>query len=299
MALEVAEAIGGEIVSVDSMQVYRGLDIGTAKPSMEERARAPHHLIDVAGLEENFSAADWLARAKEVVAEIQARGRRAIFCGGTGLYFRAWFEGLTAGPPPPASLRQELESMALPDLVAELRARDPQAAERVDLQNPRRVIRALEILRMTGGPLPEREPAGPAGERIFVLRRSSEDLRRRIEERVDAMFARGLMEETRHLAARGLAANRTACQAIGYRQALECLNGERDFAATIALVKVKTWQYARRQMTWFRNQFAAEWVDVAPDESPRATAEAILRRSGGAQDSAREGPKDPAGIPER
>src|SRR6185437_15954378 len=149
MALLLAEKIGGEIISVDSMQVYRGLDIGTAKPSAEERARARHHLIDVVELTESFDAAKFVQLANAAVSEIQARGHVPIFCGGTGLYFKAFLVGLGEAPAADEKLRAELEAIPLPELLAELAERDPVTYEKIDRNNPRRVIRAIEVIRLT------------------------------------------------------------------------------------------------------------------------------------------------------
>src|SRR6185312_2112571 len=152
IALLLAEKMGGDIISVDSMQVYRGLDIGTAKPSAAERTRVPHHLIDVVDLTEAFDAAQFVRRAVAAVAEIQSRGRVPIFCGGTGLYFKAFLEGLGDTPPADEKLRAELESAPLSELLAELAEKDPPTYEKIDRQNPRRVIRAIEVIRLTGKP---------------------------------------------------------------------------------------------------------------------------------------------------
>ena len=152
VALALAESLGGEIISVDSMQVYRGLDLGTAKPSAAERARVPHHLLDVVELSEAFDAAQFVRLATAAVVEIQARGRVPIFCGGTGLYFKAWLEGLGEAPPSDARVRAELEAAPLSELLAELEQRDPLTYARIDRQNPRRVIRAVEVIRLTGKP---------------------------------------------------------------------------------------------------------------------------------------------------
>ena len=164
MALALAERIGGEIISVDSMQVYRGMDIGTAKPGPEELRRAPHHLIDVAGLEERFDAARFVQLAGRAVAEIQSRGRVPIFCGGTGLYFKAFCEGLGDAPPADAALRAELENRPLAELLAELEKTDPATFQRIDRQNARRVIRAVEVIRLTGKPFSLQRAAWSRGQ---------------------------------------------------------------------------------------------------------------------------------------
>lgn len=283
VALGLAERLGGEIVSVDSMQVYRGLDIGTAKPSPAERQRVPHHLIDVADLSEGFDAARFVRLAREAVADIQARGRVPILCGGTGLYFKAYLEGLGAAPPPDPALRAELEATPLDVLLRELAQRDPETFGVIDRQNPRRVVRAVEVLRLTGQPFSAQRAAwtrsaalaGPEP-RMLGLTRAPADLRARIDARVDEMFRRGLVAETERLLARGLARNRTAMQALGYRQVVEHLRGARSLEDTMALVKVRTRQFAKRQMTWFRRQLPVVWHLVRADESSRETVVALL-----------------------
>jgi len=284
VALVLAERLGGEIVSVDSMQVYRGLDIGTAKPSPEDRRRARHHLIDVAEVNEPFDAARFARQAQAAVADIQRRGRVPILCGGTGLYFKAFLEGLGEAPPSEAPLRAELEATPVSELLLELEERDPVTFAKVDRKNPRRVIRALEVIRLTGQPFSAQRTLWNAergtqnAERFFCLWRSSEDLRVRIELRVDEMFARGLVPETDQLLKRGLAENRTARQAIGYRQVVEHLRGVRSLPETIALVKQRTRQFAKRQMTWFRRQFKLEWVSLgACDEAPDVAGRLVAR----------------------
>ncbi len=275
IALRLAEQLGGEIISVDSMQVYRGLDIGTAKPSPADRARVPHHLVDICDLTESFDAAQFARLAHRAVAEIQSRGRVPIFCGGTGLYFKAFLEGLGEAPPADAKLRAELEATPLENLLAELRERDPAAYEKIDRQNPRRVIRAVEVIRLTGKPFsaqraewnPESRIQNPES-RFFCLTRSSSDLHTRINARVDTMFARGLVDETHERLKHGLAENKTAMQAIGYRQVVEHLRGDRSLSETIELVKIRTRQFAKRQLTWFRAQKTLEWIELQPDELP-------------------------------
>ncbi len=267
VALALAERIGGEIVSVDSMQVYRGLDLGTAKPSPEERARVPHHLVDVVGLSEVFDAAKFVELATGSVQDIQARGRVPILCGGTGMYFNAWLNGLGSAPPPDAALRAELEAKPLPELLDELARTDPVTFDEIDLENRRRIVRAVEVVRLTGRPFSQQRAAWPdrapalAG-RSFGLVRDRDALRRRIDARVDAMFSGGLIDETRSLLTQGLGENRTAMQAIGYRQVVDHLRAERSRLETIDLVKTKTRQFAKRQLTWFRGQLDLEWIEI-------------------------------------
>lgn len=275
LALALAEQRGGEIISVDSMQVYRGLDIGTAKPTAAERARVPHHLIDVAELTEAFDAAKFVALAEQAVKEIQSRGRLPIFCGGTGLYFKAYLEGLGAAPPSDEKLRAELEATPLSELLGELEQLDPVTFGQVDRKNPRRVVRALEVIRLTGEPFSAQRadwnPSStlhPPSSQFYCLSRPTADLHARINARVDEMFVAGLVEETRQLLQHGLEQNKTAMQAIGYRQVVEHLRGERSLPATIELVKIKTRQFAKRQLTWFRKHANARWLELKPGVSP-------------------------------
>jgi tRNA dimethylallyltransferase len=272
VALVLAEKLNGEIISVDSMQVYRGLDIGTAKPSPGDRARVPHQLIDVVDLTTPFDAAQFVRRANEAIEAVRRREKLSILCGGTGLYFKALFEGLGQAPAGAPELRAALEAMPLPELLHELEQRDPLTYQRIDRQNPRRVIRALEVICTTNKPYslqradwsqPSREPRNLP---FFGLLRSSADLHLRIEARVDAMFRQGLVSETEALLRSGLAKNRAALQALGYRQTVEYLQGVRSLCETIALVKTRTRQFAKRQMTWFRRQLPVRWIEVGPEQ---------------------------------
>lgn len=282
------------------MQVYRGLDIGTAKPSLADRRRVPHHLIDVVELTGTFDAAKFVRLARKALLEIQARGHRAIFCGGTGLYFKAFLEGLGETPPADAALRAELEATPLPELLRELAERDPVTFQKIDRQNPRRILRAVEVLRQTGRPLSEQMapwqkaqaeaanatvlPKAAAGF-LFGLTCSPDDLRCRIETRVDEMFERGLVQETERLLPQGLAQNRTAMQALGYRQVAEYLHGVRSLPDTIALVKQRTRQFAKRQKTWFKWQMKLAWLELQPHDNPEAVAERVARSCGPGADS--------------
>jgi tRNA dimethylallyltransferase len=285
IALALAEQIGGEIISVDSMQVYRGLDIGTAKPSPAERARAPHHLIDICDLTEAFDAAQFIRLAQKAVEEIQSRKKIPVFCGGTGLYFKAFLSGLGEAPSANPELRAELESLPFESLLRELLERDPAAYEKIDKQNPRRVIRAVEVIRLTGKKFSEQRAdwksavQSPESKVFFCFTRQPVDLHARINARVDEMFRRGLVDETRGLLKHGLEQNQTAMQAIGYRQVVEQLRGERNLAETIELVKIKTRQFAKRQLTWFRRQLDPEWIELKPDESLETAVANLQRRT--------------------
>jgi tRNA dimethylallyltransferase len=283
IALALAERIGGEIISVDSMQVYRGLDIGTAKPSAEDRKRVPHHLINVVELTEAFDAASFVHRAAQAIQDIIARGRQPILCGGTGLYFNALLNGLGTAPSGNPRLRAKLDSEPLRVLLAELEDRDPATFQRIDTSNRRRVVRALEVIRLTGIPFSQQRAAWEPSARVpdlpaYGFTRVRDDLVQRIDARVDYMFAAGLVEETKALLRHGLETNRTALQALGYRQVFEHLLGERSLSDTIALIKTRTRQFAKRQMTWFRRQMHLDWIELTRGNDPFEAANLVIAR---------------------
>ena len=282
LAMHLAKRLGGEIISVDSMQVYCGLNIGTAKPSAEEQAEVPHHLIDVAQLSEAFDAAQFVRLAKSASESISSRGRIPIFCGGTGLYFRALMEGLGNSPPSDELLRDELSLLPFESLVAELKIKDPKAAKQIDLKNPRRVLRAVEVIRLTGRPYSEQrigwDKLKRAPENLFCINREVDVLNQRIHKRVDEMFSLGLIEETQILIKQGLRDNRNACQAIGYRQVLDLLDGELSLESVVDKVKIKTRQFAKRQRSWFRNQMQCDLLDWPEDENVDSFCELLLGR---------------------
>ncbi|MCL4177623.1 MAG: tRNA (adenosine(37)-N6)-dimethylallyltransferase MiaA [Verrucomicrobia bacterium] len=288
VALELALLVNGEIVTVDSMQVYRGMDIGTAKPGRAEQARIRHHLIDLLELDRAFDAAAFSEAAVPLIDALRAGGKTPILCGGTGFYFAALLGGLAPAPAGDPGLRRELEKAPLNLLLEELQRLDPGAYATIDRRNRRRVVRAVEVVRLTGKPFSQQRPGvspavlGSAWRdascwQVFGLLREAEDLKTRIENRVEEMFEQGLVAETRRLLAAGLARNRTAMQAIGYRQVVEYLRGDRSLAETKERIKSKTRQLARKQMTWFRRQMRVTWLDVGADESDRQIAARIER----------------------
>jgi tRNA dimethylallyltransferase len=279
VALELAERLNGEIISVDSMLVYRGMDIGTAKPSRDQQQRVHHHLIDVVDLQEGFDAAQFVRLAGTAAAEIRSRNRIPIFCGGTGFYFKAFLEGLGASPPADLAVRAELQSIPIANLLLELEQRDPVTFQKIDRQNPRRVIRAVEVIRLTGKPFSEQraswERGNPATAGHFIgISLPAGELIRRISTRVDEMFKQGLVAETESLLQRGLGENVTALQALGYRQVVEHLQSKRSLAETIELVKIRTRQFAKRQLTWFRRQMHLDWISLE-GHTPASVAERV------------------------
>ncbi|MEN9734774.1 MAG: transferase [Verrucomicrobiota bacterium] len=280
VALELARRWGAEIVSVDSMQVYRGLDIGTAKPSPAERAEICHHLVDIVDLTDSFDAARFVSLATDAIRDARTRGRPVILCGGTGMYLSAWLNGLGESPAPDPALRAKLESLPLPVLLDELARKDWTTFDEIDVQNRRRVVRAVEVIRLTGRPFSQQrarwsDRAPTMAGRCFGLERDRADEIRRIDQRVDRMFAAGLIEETRCLLERGLRGNRTAMQAIGYRQVVDHLEGRCRRQEAVELVKVRTRQFAKRQRTWFRGQLDLRWIGVDPADSPAQIADRI------------------------
>ncbi|MDP6858784.1 MAG: tRNA (adenosine(37)-N6)-dimethylallyltransferase MiaA [Verrucomicrobiales bacterium] len=282
LAMYLAKRLGGEIISVDSMQVYCGLNIGTAKPNAEEQAEVQHHLIDVAQLSQAFDAAQFIRLAERASKSISSRGRIPIFCGGTGLYFRALMEGLGDSPPSDESLRNELSLMPLESLVMELKVKDPEAAKHIDLKNPRRVLRAIEVIRLTGRPYSDQrigwENLDSAPQNLFCINREVDILNQRIHKRVDEMFDNGLVEETQILIKQGLRDNRNACQALGYRQVLDLLDGKLSLENVIDRVKTKTRQFAKRQRSWFRNQMKCEVLEWPDGENVNSCCERLLGR---------------------
>jgi tRNA dimethylallyltransferase len=235
-------------------------------------------------LTEAFDAAQFVRLAQKAVGEIQARNKIPIFCGGTGLYFKAFLEGLGDAPATDAKLRAELEATPLEKLLTELRERDPATFEKIDKQNPRRVVRAVEVIRLTGKKFSAQRAEWKSGQSkvqspkskvIFGFTRAAEDLHKRINVRVDEMFRRGLVAETEALLQHGLAENKLALQAIGYRQVVEHLRGEHSLAAAIELVKIRTRQFAKRQLTWFRRHGHCEWIELKAGETSREALDKI------------------------
>jgi len=273
VAIEVAKKKGGEIISVDSMQVYCGLDIGTAKPTEEERAAVTHHLVDAIEIDEAYDAAKFVELTAAAIDKIA----QPVFCGGTGLYFQAWLEGLGASPGGDPNLRTELEGIETEELLQEIQRKDPETHAKIDAKNRRRIVRAVEVIRLSGRPFSAQraEWSGKAPENFFVLSREREDLRNRINARVEDMFKAGLVAETCSLRS-ALKANVVARQALGYRQVIEHLQGERDLPATVGRVKSRTWQFAKRQKTWFRKLAGTLSLNVTPDEAPKITARRIV-----------------------
>jgi tRNA dimethylallyltransferase len=261
LAMRVADRIGGEIVSADSRQVYRGMDIGTAKATAEERARIRHHLIDVVDPGERYDVLRYQRDGRAALAEIRERGHVALVVGGTGLYVRALLDGLDlATLPHDPTVRARLESEDPATLHERLRAVDPDAASRVDPRNRRRLVRYLEVATIAGGPVPRVRRASIPALRIG-LRPPREILIETIERRVHEMVANGVLDETRALVARGIDLRLPSMSAHGYVHWAAHLRGETDLDTALALTARDVRAYSRRQMTWFRRDAAIRWFD--------------------------------------
>jgi tRNA dimethylallyltransferase len=275
VALEIAERIGADILSLDSMKIYRGMDVGTAKPGAEARRRVVHRLVDLADPRERFDVARYVGEAERAIAETRAAGRRPLFVGGTGLYLKAILWGLFEGPSADLALRARLLEEAgtggSPALHARLLERDPRTAARLHPNDLRRVVRALEVIEKTGVPLSAQQlewggDAPRRAARIAGLRHDRASLHRRIDERVDRMIASGLVDEVRALAAAG-ALGPEASQAVGYKEILAHLGGEIGLAEAVEQIKRNTRRFAKRQATWWKHFSQIEWFDAGGDDA--------------------------------
>jgi tRNA dimethylallyltransferase len=293
LALDLADAVGGEIVSCDSTAVYRGVDIGTDKPPVGERRGIAHHLIDVVDPDEVYSAARYAREAAEAMAAITQRGRRPVLVGGTGFYYRALVRGLFPGPPRDDALRARLGRVADRRGVEALHrwiARvDPESGRRIEPRDRMRLVRALEVYLLTGRPLTAHfaETTSPiAGTEVLTLGLTlpRQDLRVRVASRVDAQLARGVAAEVERLLAAGVPASAHAFSGLVYRQIMELRAGVRDLAATRELIVRENMRYARRQLTWFRKEPGVRWLDgagesVAIRQEARDMVETFLGRA--------------------
>jgi len=270
IAIQLAQSLNAEIISVDSRQIYRQMNIGTAKPTPEEQQAARHHLIDCIDISQLFSVADYQSLADTAIADIQNRGKRVLLVGGAGLYFRAVVDGLFEGPGANPALRKRLEGDAaqfgVNALHKQLQTYDPESAERIHPNNVVRVIRALEVYELTGTPMSElQQQWHPEEQRYpfiaFGLTMPRALLYRRIEQRVDVMLANGLIGEVESLLAAGYARDSVALQSFGYRELIAYLDGDCTYLEAVTQLKQNTRRFAKRQLTWFRKDTRIEWLD--------------------------------------
>jgi tRNA dimethylallyltransferase len=280
LALGLAERLDGEIVSADSRLFYRGMDIGTAKPSLEERQRVPHHLIEVANPDQIWSLALFQQRARRAIAEIHARGRLPFLVGGTGQYLRAVAQGWEVPRVEPhPRLRQILENwtgqIGFDGLHARLAVLDPQAAAAIDPHNVRRTVRAIEVILTTGEPFSKQRQHGPSAYHLLTLGlfRPRPELYARIDERIEAMINAGLVDEVRGLLAQGYSPDLPTLSAIGYREIIDYLHGKTSLAEAIALIKRHTRIFVRRQANWFKpDDPEIHWFQAAPEVTEKMTS---------------------------
>lgn len=285
LSLRLCERIGGEVVSADSRQIYRGMDIGTAKATPAEQARAPHHLLDLRDPDQVFTLAEYQQMAYTAINDIHRRGRVPCLVGGSILYVRAVTEGLRIPAAPPnaalrARLEEQLAEQGLGSLAADLQRIDPATAGQIDLRNGRRVLRALEIVLTTGQPKVALEGADPPPYRLLqiALTRERSALHGRIDRRVEQMVAEGLVEETQRLLDKGYAPTLPAMTSLGYREMIAYLGGRMTLAQAVERIQIETHRFVRHQMTWLRKLPGLHWFDldvVHPDAIEQFVAERV------------------------
>jgi tRNA dimethylallyltransferase len=285
LAMALAQRIGGEILSADSMQVYRGMDIGTAKPSEDERHRVRHHLLDVVEAHEQFTTARFVELADAVIHDAAERGVPLVVVGGTPLYYKALFEGLFAGPSADLNLRQQLHQQSSEALHSRLVDVDPASARRIHINDRKRVIRALEVYELTGRPISDHQSQWDSGRRYRArwigLQWERDQLNRRINARVKAMIESGWLEEVRRLLSAPGGLSVTASEATGYAELSAHLRGEIGLDEAAEQIKIATRQLARRQMKWLRRFPDVQWIDgvraafALAEGTPKADTEAF------------------------
>jgi len=288
VAVEICLMLGGEVISADSMQIYRGMDIGTAKPTAEEMRGVPHHLLNIAEPGESYSVAAYREKAIEAIEDVFARGKTPVVCGGTGLYIDALTRPLGFSARGDESVRKPLEEIASREggkerLHAMLREVDPESANQLHINDVRRVVRALEIYRLTGKTLSEQRALDSGREgayrgRLYGLSWPREELYRRIDRRVDQMMADGLANEVQGLLSGGLAGRATAMQGIGYKEIARALMGECLMEEAVERVKQASRNYAKRQLTWFRRDERVVWIEAAGRSARDISREILMRK---------------------
>lgn len=294
VAVSLARQIDAEILSLDSMTVYRRMDLGTAKPSSEQQRQIPHHCLDQVDPDAEFSAAQYLELAHRTVDDAAGRGKRPLFVGGTPLYLKACLRGFDAGPPADWEFRKAIEAELQEHGVDALRQRlhqvDPLSAHQLHPNDTRRMIRALEVAKLTGQPISHRQvqfdtalPASQAN--VYALHWPRQILHQRIEQRVDQMFAGGLVDEVVAIRRDFPQLSRTAMQAVGYKEVFDLIDGKMDLNETVEQVKAHTRQLARRQETWLRSMSEVQFIEMDANRSHDDVAAEILTRAQANMDS--------------
>ncbi|MCP4095365.1 MAG: tRNA (adenosine(37)-N6)-dimethylallyltransferase MiaA [Planctomycetaceae bacterium] len=284
VSLELARILDAEIISLDSMAIYRGMDIGTAKPDSAQRSAVPHHLIDIVDPPEAFSVSEYRDSALEKIREIHESGKQVLFVGGTALYLKALLRGLFEGPPADWDFRkeieQEIENSGAEFLHQRLAMIDPVSAHKLHENDHRRIIRALEVYKQTGKPISHWQMQFDEGRqadqcRVFTIRHDRPVLHQRIEARVEAMFSEGLVDEVRGLLERWSDIGKTASQAVGYREVIDFLSDKMTMEETVERVRVRTRKFARHQETWFRGMSECRILDLESEFDPSELAQKI------------------------
>ena len=285
IGLELAQRINAEIISLDSMAIYQQMDIGTAKPTTEQREQVPHHLLDVVSPDKDFSLSQYVQQAHLAIERIREAGREVLFVGGTPLYLKALLRGIYEGPPADWEFREqiekELEEVGIESLHQRLSQVDPLTAHRLHTNDKRRVIRALEVYKITGQPISHQQDhfddGLPADQcKVFVLGWPRDVLHKRIEQRVEQMFDSGLVNEVEQLLQQYTTLSRTAFQAVGYREVIEMLQSGGQLPEAIERVTIRTRQFARRQETWFRSLSECRRIEQLGLTDPADTVDAMI-----------------------
>ena len=286
---ELARRVDGEIISLDSMKIYRRMDIGTAKPSADLRRKIPHHLIDVVEPSEDFSVANYVKRAEAAIADIQERGRPVFLVGGAPLYLKALTQGLFEGPGADQAIRsrltEEAKTVGSGGLHERLTEIDALAARRIHPNDLRRIVRALEVYELTGEPISSLQEQWDRGRTKFDytligLRRDKDHQSRRTNERVGRMIEEGLVAEVQALLGQQEPLSTAARQALGYAEIIEHLEGRLTLAEAIEMIKINTRHFSKAQRTWFKRFSEAEWIDVEPDSTVTGIADSLTERYG-------------------
>lgn len=283
VGVALARALDAEIVALDSMTLYRGMDVGTAKPDEAERGGVPHHLMDVLEPTEAASVATYRQWAAAAVADIRARGKRVLFVGGAGLHLKALLRGLFEGPGADPALRRELDALSDEALFERLRRVDPALAARLPLRDRKRIARGVEVHALAGRPLSElqreHDRPAPPGVPVIALLRPRPRLHERINARVVEMFDRGLVDEVARLMALDDPPwHPVPAQGVGYKEVADHLRGEYPLERAVELTRIRTRQFAKRQETWFRNLQEVRWFEVSDDETPARVAARVAAR---------------------
>jgi tRNA dimethylallyltransferase len=287
LSLLLAERLNAEIVSADSRQVYRFMNIGTAKPSPKELQHVPHHFIDILNPDQDYNAAEYGKSARSAIVDITARGKSAIIVGGSGLYMRSLIDGFFDGPGRDPEIRERLETIfnekGIDPLMVMLRDKDSKTAATIDASKPRRVIRALEVCLITGTPLSDHIASQSRIPLLNVIQIGlwwkREQLYDRINDRVDQMIRLGLIEETEGLLQKGYSSNLNSLNTVGYKEIISYLNKNMTLSEAVDFIKMNSRRFAKRQITWFRAEKRIAWFDVDQNTDPEQLAERIVREA--------------------